>query len=157
MKKFADRLNCEFRISGSEHRGRFRTASRYLDCFAVDAKAWEQCAGQINARGAARHSDGLWVKQRLPEGIDGVDVRLGAPARTATPRGVCAKLTSVPATILPSAIRSLRPSLDIITMSAGTPRRSCAPMVSGPLPCDAPEPVVTAMPVVRSNSGKADR
>ena len=54
-----------------------RTASRYLDCFAVDAKAWEQCAGQINARGAARHSDGLCVKQRLPEGIDGVDVRLG--------------------------------------------------------------------------------
>jgi hypothetical protein len=36
---------------------------------------------------------------------------------------------------------------------AGTPRASCAAIVCGPIPCDAPDPVVTLMPLVRSNSG----
>ncbi len=35
------------------------------------------------------------------------------------------------------------------------PLASCAPMVCGPVPCDEPEPVVTLMPVVRSNSGNS--
>src|ERR1700681_1385653 len=50
---------------------------------------------------------------------------------------------------------SARPSLERITTSTGTPRASCAPMVCGPVPCDEPEPVVTLMPVVRSNSGNS--
>src|SRR4030095_8881015 len=54
-----------------------------------------------------------------------------------------------------AAIRSVRPSLERMTTSVGTPRASCAPMVCGPVPCDEPEPVVTLMPVVRSNSGNS--
>src|SRR5262249_35845744 len=38
---------------------------------------------------------------------------------------------------------------------AGTPRASCAAIVCGPAPCDAPDPVVTLMPLVRSNSGNS--
>ena len=80
----------------------------------------------------------------------------GAPARTATPTSTCARSTFVPAMILPFFIRLPKPSLDMITTSAGTPRRSCAPIVSGPFPCDAPDPVVTLMPVERSNSGRTE-
>src|SRR5262249_2431872 len=76
-------------------------------------------------------------------------------ARTATPRGTRARSTSVPATTLFAAISSLRPSLDRITTLAGTPRVSCAAIVCGPAPCDAPDPVVTLMPLVRSNSGNS--
>src|SRR5215468_8063231 len=79
----------------------------------------------------------------------------GAPARTATPRATRARSTSVPATILLAAISSLRPSLERITTLAGTPRASCAAIVCGPVPCDAPDPVVTLMPLVRSNSGNS--
>src|SRR5580765_940506 len=79
----------------------------------------------------------------------------GAPARTATPMGVRARSTSVPAAILFAAISSLRPSLERMTTSVATPRASCAPMVCGPVPCDDPEPVATLIPVVRSNSGKS--
>src|SRR5262252_6468333 len=79
----------------------------------------------------------------------------GAPLRTATPRGTRARSTSVPATILFAAISSLRPSRERITTSAGTPRASCAAIVCGPVPCDAPDPVVTLMPLVRSNSGNS--
>jgi hypothetical protein len=32
---------------------------------------------------------------------------------------------------------------------------SCAAIVCGPAPCDAPDPVVTLMPLVRSNSGNS--
>ncbi len=78
---------------------------------------------------------------------------LGAPARTLMPRGDWPKSTSVPATIQPSAISSSSPSLDMITTSSGTPTCNCAPMVSGPTPCDAPLVTVTLMPVVFSNSG----
>src|SRR5262245_3419340 len=39
--------------------------------------------------------------------------------------------------------------------SAGTPRASCAAIVCGPVPCDAPDPVATLMPLVRSNSGNS--
>ena len=46
--------------------------------------------------------------------------------------------TSEPMAILSSANSSASPSLDRITMSAGIPRRSCAPIVLGPSPCDAP-------------------
>src|SRR6185436_14030869 len=80
---------------------------------------------------------------------------LAAPARTATPIGVRARPTSVPAAIRCAAIRSVRPSLERMTTSVGTPRASCAAMVCGPVPCDEPEPVVTLMPVVRSNSGNS--
>src|SRR6185295_6806879 len=80
---------------------------------------------------------------------------LAAPARTATPIGVRAKSTSVPRAIRFPAISSVRPSLERMTTSVGTPRPSCAPMVCGPVPCDEPEPVVTLIPVVRSNSGKS--
>src|SRR5262245_7852554 len=79
----------------------------------------------------------------------------GVPARTATPRGTRARSTSVPATILFAATSSLRPSLERITTLAGTPRASCAAIVCGPVPCDAPDPVVTLMPLVRSNSSKS--
>src|SRR5215510_4705437 len=79
----------------------------------------------------------------------------GAPARTATPRATRARSTSVPATILLAAISSLRPSLERITTLTGTPRASCAAIVCGPVPCDAPDPVVTLMPLVRSNSGNS--
>src|SRR5262245_12321443 len=79
----------------------------------------------------------------------------GVPARTATPRGTRARSTSVPATIFFAAISSLRPSRERITTLAGTPRASCAAIVCGPVPCDAPDPVVTLMPVVRSNSGSS--
>ena len=78
---------------------------------------------------------------------------LGIPARSETPNGVRAKFISVPAAILPSATNSSSPSLDMITMSAGTPRRSWAPMALGPPPWDCPRTVVTVMPVVFSNSG----
>ena len=44
----------------------------------------------------------------------------GAFARTAMPRGTCARFTSVPPVILLAAISSVRPSLDRITTSAGT-------------------------------------
>jgi len=71
------------------------------------------------------------------------------------PSGVCAKLTSVPTTILRSAINSLRPSLDMITTSAATPARSCAPILLGLFPCDGPRDVVTLMPVLFSKSGKS--
>src|SRR3984893_10590932 len=77
----------------------------------------------------------------------------GVPARTATPTPTRARSTSVPATILLAAISSSRPSLDRITTSHGTPRASCAAIVCGPVPCDAPDPVTTLMPLVRSNSG----
>src|SRR5215470_4333542 len=79
----------------------------------------------------------------------------GAPARTATPRGVRAKSTSVPAAIRCAAISSVRPSLERMTTSVATLRASCAAMVCGPVPCDEPEPVVILMPVVRSNSGNS--
>src|SRR5262245_31332197 len=79
----------------------------------------------------------------------------GDPARTATPRGTRARSTSVPATILFAAISSLRPSLERITTLAGTPLASCAAIVCGPVPCDAPDPVVTLMRLVRSNSGNS--
>src|SRR5262249_14445322 len=46
-------------------------------------------------------------------------------------------------------------SLERITTSAGTPRASCAAIVCGPVPCDAPDPVVTLMPLDRSNSGSS--
>src|SRR5215468_10541326 len=77
---------------------------------------------------------------------------LGVPARTATPRGTRARSTSVSAVILFAAISSLSPSLERITTSAGTLRASCAAIVCGPVPCEAPDPVVTLMPLVRSNS-----
>jgi hypothetical protein len=80
---------------------------------------------------------------------------LAAPARTATPSGTCAKSTSVPAAIRFAAISSLRPSLDRMTMSAATPRASWAPIVCGPVPWDAPDPVVTLVPLLRSNSGNS--
>src|SRR5262245_24315360 len=79
----------------------------------------------------------------------------GVPARTATPRGTRARSTSVPATIFFAAISSLRPSRERITTLAGTPRASCVAIVCGPVPCDAPDPVVTLMRVVRSNSGSS--
>jgi hypothetical protein len=79
----------------------------------------------------------------------------GAASNVATPRGARAKSTSVPATIRFAAIISLRPSLERITTLAGTPRASCAPIVCGPAPCDEPDPVVTLVPLVRSNSGKS--
>ena len=79
----------------------------------------------------------------------------GAIARTATPRGTRPRSTSVPAAIRFEAISTLRPSLERITTSAGTPRASCAPIVCGPVPCDEPDPVVTLMPLVRSNSGNS--
>src|ERR1700730_4895588 len=79
----------------------------------------------------------------------------GVPARTATPRGTRARSTSVPGAILFAAISSLRPSLERITTLAGTPRASCAAIVCGPAPCDAPDPVVTLMPLIRSNSGNS--
>ena len=41
----------------------------------------------------------------------------------------------------------------MITTSAGTPRRSWAPMVLGPLPCEAPLAVVTVIPEIFSNMG----
>src|SRR6516165_4296073 len=75
------------------------------------------------------------------------------PARTATPRGTRARSTSVPAIIRFAAMSSLRPSLERIATSAETPRASCAAIVCGPAPWDAPDPVVTLMPLVRSNSG----
>ena len=53
------------------------------------------------------------------------------------------------------AISTLSPSLERITTSAGTPRASCAAIVCGPVPCDEPDPVVTLMPLVRSNSGNS--
>jgi hypothetical protein len=77
----------------------------------------------------------------------------GAPARTATPIGVRARSTSVPAAMRRAAISSVRPSLERITTSAGTPRASWAAMVCGPFPCDEPEPVATRMRVMRSNCG----
>src|SRR5271169_3292005 len=77
------------------------------------------------------------------------------PARTAAPSGTRARSTSVPAAILCAAISSLRPSLERITTSAGTPQASCAAMVWGPAPCDAPDRVVTLMPLVRLNSGNS--
>src|SRR5262249_28024256 len=79
----------------------------------------------------------------------------GLPERTATPRGTRARSTSVPAAILLAAISSLSPSRERITTLAGTPRPSCAAIVCGPVPCDAPDPVVTLMPLVRSNSGNS--
>jgi hypothetical protein len=79
----------------------------------------------------------------------------GVPARTATPTDTLARSMSVPARIRRAAIRSARPSLDRITTSVGTPRASCAPIVCGPVPCDAPDLVVTSMPVARLNSGRS--
>src|SRR5262249_51080811 len=52
-----------------------------------------------------------------------------------------------------AAIRPSRPSRERITTSAFSPRASCAPMVCGPSPWEAPEPVVTLMPLACSNSG----
>lgn len=52
-----------------------------------------------------------------------------------------------------SATRSSSPSLDMITTSAGTPRRNCAPIVFAPDPCDAPRLTATFTPVAFSNSG----
>src|SRR6516164_899587 len=77
------------------------------------------------------------------------------PARTATPRGTRARSTSVPAIIRFAAISSPRPSLERITTSAETPRASCAAIVCGPTPWEAPDVVVTLMPLVRSNSGNS--
>src|ERR1051325_718489 len=79
----------------------------------------------------------------------------GAPARTATPIGVRARSTSVPAAILFAAINSVSPSRERMTTSVGTRRASCDAMVCGPVPCDEPEPVATLIPVVRSNSGNS--
>src|ERR1700733_11126732 len=78
-----------------------------------------------------------------------------APARAATPRGTLARFTSVPVAMRFVAISSLSPSRERITTSAATPRLSCAAIVCGPDPCDAPEPVVTFMPLIRWNSGNS--
>src|SRR5215831_6812686 len=79
----------------------------------------------------------------------------GAPARTASPRYVCARSRSVPATIRRSAIRSFNPARFMITTSAGTPRRSWFPIVFGPFPGDPPVVVVTVTPEDFSNSGRS--
>src|ERR1700680_1823972 len=81
----------------------------------------------------------------------------GAPARTAAASGTRAKSTSVPAAMRPDAASSARPSLERITTSAGTPLCSWAAIVCGPVPCDAPDPVTTVMPVDLSNSGSTCR
>src|ERR1700722_4854571 len=48
----------------------------------------------------------------------------GVPVRTPTPSGTRARSTSEPVMILPSANSWASPSLDRMTTSAGTPRRS---------------------------------
>ena len=45
----------------------------------------------------------------------------------------------------------------MMTTSAGAPRRSCAAIVEGPSPCDAPAAVVTVMSVAFSNVGSTAR
>src|SRR5688572_14105440 len=82
---------------------------------------------------------------------------LRVPARTAAPRAAVARPTSVPGTIRPAAISSVSPSRDRIATSTASPRLSWAAMVSGPFPCDAPDSVVTLMPLERSNSGRSSR
>jgi Protein of unknown function (DUF3141) len=54
-----------------------------------------------------------------------------------------------------AAASSSRPSRDRITTSAATPFVSWAPIVCDPVPCDAPDPVVTLVPLVRWNSGSS--
>src|SRR5436190_16740631 len=55
----------------------------------------------------------------------------------------------------PAAIKSFKPARFMMTTSAGTPRPSCAAIVFGPLPCEAPVAVVTLMPDDFSNSGSS--
>src|SRR4029079_6198939 len=78
-----------------------------------------------------------------------------APLRTAMPSGARARSVSVPAAMRFAAIRSLKPRRERMTTSAATPVASWAVIVCGPLPCEAPDPVETLMPLVRSNSGNS--
>ena len=78
---------------------------------------------------------------------------LGLPADTASPKGACAKSISEFGTILFSAMRSIKPSRDKMTTSAVTPAASCALIVLGPEPCDAPDLVITLMPYIFSKAG----
>src|ERR1700689_2972878 len=76
------------------------------------------------------------------------------PAKS-TPAAYIIALVGKTARFLFAAISSSRPSRDRITTSDGTPRASCAAIVCGPVPCDAPDPVATLMPLGRSNSGNS--
>jgi hypothetical protein len=105
--------------------------------------------------GASGNCDGFGLEQGLPEGLDGAHVRFWSPRPHRHAEGYAPRTTSIPATIRFAAISSLSPSLERIATSAGTPRASCAAIVCGPVPCDAPDPVVTLIPLVRSNCGSS--
>jgi hypothetical protein len=55
----------------------------------------------------------------------------------------------------PSNEQFVEASLDRITTSAGTLRASCAAIACGPVPYDAPDPVVTLMPLACSKPGNS--
>ena len=78
---------------------------------------------------------------------------LALPVGTAKPSGACAKSTSEFGTILFSAMSSAKPSRDNMTTSAVTPVASCALIVFGPEPCEAPDLVMTVIPVIFSKEG----
>jgi hypothetical protein len=85
---------------------------------------------------------------------------LGVPARTATPSRACARSTALAGMLLPSTRSSPSPSLLIMTTSAAAPPRSCARMVSGPLPCEAKcfvETVITKVHIGESSPSQIDR
>jgi len=120
-----------------------------------DAEPPKKIGPEPDAAGASRDRDGSGLEQDLFEGLNGATSGFGVPVRTATPIGARARSKSVPATTRLAPINSARPTLDRITTSAGTPRASCAAIVCGPVPCDAPDPVVTSMPLACSNSGNS--
>jgi hypothetical protein len=152
---FAGRHHGNIRAARGDHIGCIATAWPDFDADPFgDAELGKKIGPEPNAAGATRDRDGSGLEQDLFEGIDGAHVGF-LPVRTATPIGARARSKSVPATIRLATSNSWRPSLDRITTSAGTPRASCAAIVCGPVPCDAPDPVVTLMPLACSKPGKS--
>src|SRR5262249_39222698 len=100
-----------------------------------------------DAAGAAGNCDGFGLQQSLFEALDGAHVGLRRPGSHRYAEAYARKIdVRAEGNPLFAAISSLSPSLERITTSAPTPRPSCAAIVCGPDPCDAPDPVLTFMP-----------
>src|SRR5262249_29158842 len=122
---------------------------------ARDAEPRKKIGRKPDTTGASGDRNGFGLEHDLFECLDAAHVGLRSPGAHRHAEGDSRKIHVRSTAIFCAAISSLRPSLERITTLAGTPRASFAAIVCGPVPCDAPDPVVTLMPVVRSNSGNS--
>src|SRR5262249_269727 len=156
VQNFTDRHDRKIRASRGDHAGRVLAACRGLDVDLFrDAEPRKKIVHKPNTARASGDRDGFGLEQDLFEALDGAHVGLWSPHPHRHAEGYSRKIHVRSGGDSLRRDQLLRPSLERITTSAGTPRASCAAIVCGPVPCDAPDPVVTLMPLVRSNSGNS--